>query len=71
MRHVLQQQSLFYFYTLREKCINGFFSGQYFPAFGLSKSPYSVQMRENTDQKNSVFEHFSRSDMVYQYIFFF
>ena len=26
-----------------------------------SKSPYSVQIRENTDQKNSVFRHFSRS----------
>ena len=25
-----------------------------------SISPYSVQMRENTDQKNSVFGHFSR-----------
>ena len=30
------------------------FSGPYFPAFGLkSKSPYSVRMWENTDQKNS------------------
>ena len=28
----------------------------------LRISPYSVQMRENTDQKNSVFRHFSRSD---------
>ena len=29
--------------------------GPYFPAFGRdlrSKSPYSVQMRENTDQEN-------------------
>ena len=25
------------------------------------KSPYSVQIRKNTDQKNSVFGHFSRS----------
>ena len=25
------------------------------------KSPYSVQMRENTDQKNSKYGHFSRS----------
>ena len=29
-----------------------------------SKYPYSVQMQENTDQKNSVFEHFSCSDGV-------
>ena len=27
----------------------------------LRISPYSVRMRENTDQKNSVFGHFSRS----------
>ena len=27
------------------------FSGPYFPAFGRSISPYSVRMRENTDQK--------------------
>ena len=26
-----------------------------------SMSPYSVRMRENTDQKNSAFGHFSRS----------
>ena len=29
------------------------FSGPYFSAFGLNKSPYSDQMQENTDQKNS------------------
>ena len=30
----------------------GVFSGPYFPAFGLNSiSPYSVQMRENTDLK--------------------
>ena len=28
----------------------------------LRISPYSVQMRENTDQKNSEYGHFSRSD---------
>ena len=27
------------------------FSGPYFPAFGLNISPYSVRMRENTEQK--------------------
>ena len=43
------------------------FSFSYFPAFGLitgdllSKSPYSVQMRENTDQKNTEYGHFFRS----------
>ena len=33
-------------------------SGSYFPAF--SKSPYSVRMRENTDQKNSEYGYFLR-----------
>ena len=38
------------------------FSYPYFPAFGLNTiqiiSPYSVRMRENTDQKNSELRHF-------------
>ena len=47
----------------------GVFSGPYFPAFGLNTeryciSPHSVRMRENTDQKNSVFGHYSRSDIL-------
>ena len=29
----------------------GVFPGPYFPAFGLNISPYSVRMRENTDQE--------------------
>ena len=33
--------------------------------FNLYISPCSVRMRENTDQKNSDYEHFSRS--VHQY----
>ena len=49
------------------------FSGVYFPAFGLntgirteyvfglSISPYLVQMRENTDQKNPEYGHFERN----------
>ena len=39
-------------------------SAPYFTALGLNKegySPYSVQMRENTDQENSKYGHFSRS----------
>ena len=51
---------------LREKCPDTeFFLVRIFPhsEYGSlrSKSPYSVQMRENKDQKNSVFGHFSRS----------
>ena len=38
------------------------FSDPYFPTFGFNaeittKSPYSVQMREDTDQKNSEYGH--------------
>ena len=41
------------------------FSSLYFPAFGLYTerlriSPYSVQMRENADQKNSEYGQFMR-----------
>ena len=31
----------------------------------LCKSPYSVRMRENTDQKNSKYRHFLRSVSVF------
>ena len=54
---------------MREKRPNLEFSGPYFPAFGrnteryLSRiSPYSVRMRENTDQKISECGLFSRSE---------
>ena len=49
------------------------FSGPCYPAFGLNEKrdtetkrdsifPYSVQIRENTDQKNSKCGHFSSSE---------
>ena len=44
------------------------FSGSYFPTFWLDTERYGVSLRiqsewrENTDQKNSEYEHFSRSD---------
>ena len=43
------------------------YSGPYFPAFGLNTerygvSPYSVRMRENTDQNNSEYGHFLHSE---------
>ena len=37
------------------------FSGPYFPAF---PGPYSVRMRENTDQKNFQYGHFTHSDYL-------
>ena len=42
------------------------FFGPHFPAFGLNTdiSPYSIQMRENTDQKNFDYGHFSRSIII-------
>ena len=41
------------------------FSGSYFLLFSIS--PYSVRMRENTDQKNSKYSYFSRSvhELIY------
>ena len=53
--------------TLREKCP---YSGFFWSVFSClraeygemrSFSPYSVRIRENTDQKNSEYGHFSRS----------
>ena len=38
------------------------FSGPYFPAFRLNREP--VRMRENMAQKNSEYEHFSRSAYI-------
>ena len=37
------------------------FSGPHLPAFGLNTERYSVQVRENTPQKNSEYGQFSRS----------
>ena len=52
--------------SLREKCLHSeFFWSIFSPNVGKygpeSISPYSVQMRENTDQKNSEYGHFSCS----------
>ena len=54
-------------FTLREKCSSleffWFVFSRIWTEYGkiLLISPYSVQMRENTDQKNSEYRHFSRS----------
>ena len=59
---------LYWLYSLCEKCpIWSFFwyvFSHIWAEYGdlRSKSPYSVQMRENTDQKNSALGHFSRID---------
>ena len=53
--------------TLREKCLYLEFFWSVFPNIRtecgkiLCISPYSVRMQENTDQKNSEYEHFLRS----------
>ena len=56
--------------TLREKKSKyGLFSGPYFPAFGLNTERYSINLRIQPEcrkirpRKNSVFGHFSRSDI--------
>ena len=44
------------------------FRSRVFPLLGIRRdtaSSYSVQMRENTDQKNSENRHFLRSDYLY------
>ena len=40
------------------------YSGPYFPAFGQNteRYPYSVRMRENTNQNNSEYGHILRND---------
>ena len=56
-------------YTLREKCQYLEFFWSIFSRIRTkyreigSISPYSVRMRVNTDQKNSEYGHFSRSDI--------
>ena len=66
----LPQRTWYYcqFWILREKCPNAeFFSGPYFPVFGLSTERYSVYFRIQSEwgeirtKKNSVFGYFSRS----------
>ena len=54
---------------LREKCPNteilwSVFSRILTEYGDLRKSPYSVQTRENTDYKKSLFAHFSRRERI-------
>ena len=57
--------------ALPEKCSNKTFFWSVFSCiqteygYLLSKSPYSVRIQENTDQKKSVFRHFPRSVALY------
>ena len=44
------------------------YSGQHFHTFGMT--PYSVRMRENANQNNSEYGHFSRSAAVPKSILF-
>ena len=54
---------------LREKCpYSEFFLVRIFFAFGLITETYSVRMWENTDQRNSEYGHFSRSDLKNSYL---
>ena len=50
---------MIYFYCVKSVRIRSF-AGPYFPVFGLNTERYSVRMRENTDQKNSEYGHFSQ-----------
>ena len=70
MKYIFFPALLYSTYTLHEKCP---YSEFFWPVFSYTRteygeirsiSPYSVQMRENTDQKNSEYGHFWRSDSV-------
>ena len=64
----LDLRSLCFKVTVRKVSKYGDFTGPYFPhirtEYGeiLRISPYSVRMRQNTDQKNSVLGHISHSE---------
>ena len=57
-------------YTAWEVFKYGVISGPYFPVFELNTEIYSVNLRIQSEYRkirtrnNSVFEHFSRSDML-------
>ena len=64
---------IFFCLTLREKCPNTeFFSGPYFPVFGLNTEIFSVSLRIYSEcgkirtRKNSTSGHFSRSVNITQ-----
>ena len=64
----------FLFLSILKHCVksvqNGVYSGPYFPAFGLNTKIYAVNLRIQSKcgkirtRKNSVFGHFSRSEMI-------
>ena len=61
-------------YSLREKCPNTeFFSGPYFPVFGLNTEIHLVNFRIQSEyskirtRKKSAFGHFLRSDPLYRF----
>ena len=58
-------------HPLSKKCPNAEFSlVRIFPYYYLlRKSPYSVQIRETTDQKNLVFGNFSRTNHLCEHYF--
>ena len=60
MSHSKKSQKVHDRLTLCEKCPYSEFFWSVFSRI-RTISPYSVRMWENTDQKNSEYEHFSRS----------
>ena len=57
---LLYIKSVLYFHCLKKVCILSFL-------VRMSASPYSLRMRENTDQKNLKYGHFLRS--IYFFVF--
>ena len=56
--------------TLLEKCLYSEIFWSIFSRIQTKYSPYSVRMKENKDQKNSEYGHFSRSVILIELTFY-
>ena len=67
-QNIFKNQVLFIHQNISQRHFANFGKGLYPNSKCWEKatsiSPYSVQMRENADQNNSEYEHFSRSDKL-------
>ena len=55
--------------ALEKHCMKSVRIRNFSGSFLLRISPYSVRIRENTNQKNSEYGHFSRSENLYLTVF--
>ena len=68
VQNIFKNQVHFIHQNISQRYFSNFGKGLYTKSKCWKKttsiSPYSVQMRENTDQNNSEYGHFSRSDKL-------